>query len=123
MKICIPSKSNDGYGAKIYDHFGSSPFLAIHNHKDQSLFFIDNHAHHHIHGTCQAIGQIKPLGIKVVLCSGMGVRAVGQLNQNGIKAFCTDGDISTVREAIDQYYLNSMEEVIYDNACLDHFRL
>jgi len=118
MRICIPTQSKDGKKSKVNEHFGSAPYFAIYDTDDSTLEFIENTNAHHSHGMCQPIAVLSEKKIEVVVCGGMGARALNKLNQQGIKAFkATTG---TVEEIIAQYESDSIKELTVENACNQH---
>ena len=118
MRICIPTQSKNGKESKINEHFGSAPFFAIYNTDDSTFELIENTNAHHSHGMCQPIAELSEKNIEIVICGGMGARALQKLNQQGIRAFkATTG---TVEEIIAQYERDSIEELTVENACDQH---
>ena len=118
MKICIPTETNEGKSAKVYDHFGSAPYFTIYDTEKDDYETIDTSNQHHIHGTCNPIDALNGKGIDAVVCNGMGKRAVQKLNDAGIRAYIASG--ANVREVIDKYQANELEEMTMDNACHRH---
>ena len=84
MKICIPTETNEGKAAKVYGHFGSAPYFTIYDADTNSVEVIDNLNQHHSHGLCHPMNALKGKGIDIVVCGGMGARAVQKLNEEGI---------------------------------------
>ena len=118
MRICIPTQSKNDKESKVNEHFGSAPYFAIYNTDDSTLEFIENTNAHHSHGMCQPIAALSEKNIEVVICGGMGARALQKLNQQGIKA--CKATTGTVEEIIAQYKSNSIEEITVENACNQH---
>jgi len=54
----------------------------------------------------------------VVVCQGMGMRAVQKLNESNIKAF--KAVAGTVAEIIKKYQDNELKEITVENACAQH---
>jgi predicted Fe-Mo cluster-binding NifX family protein len=118
MRICIPTETDTGKQAKVYDHFGSAPYFTIYDTEKDDCETIDNSNQHHIHGTCNPIDALNGKDIDAVVCNGMGKRAVQKLNEAGIRSYIASGAI--VREVIDKYQANELEEMTQDNACHRH---
>jgi predicted Fe-Mo cluster-binding NifX family protein len=118
MKICIPTKSNEGSSARVNEHFGSSPFFTIYDTESRTVETINNQDQHHAHGTCHPLLSLDGKNISAVICGGMGGRAVLQLNQNGIKAYRLSG--GTVAETIELFQKGGLEEITPNNACAHH---
>ncbi len=119
MRICIPTKGNEGMKAKVNLHFGSAPYFTIVDTKTNEIEIIDNLDEHHAHGMCQPMKCLVGKNINAVISSGMGMRAVMNLNQNDIKVFKTE-ERGNVAEIIEQYKNNLLEELNSKNACAHH---
>lgn len=118
MKICIPTENREGLNAKVHAHFGSAKYFTIYDTEKDSVNTIDNTNAHHSHGMCHPISVLGTGSIDVVVCQGMGMRAVQKLNEAGIKAYQVSGD--TVAEVIKKYTDNELREITVQNACAQH---
>jgi predicted Fe-Mo cluster-binding NifX family protein len=118
MRICIPTEDKEGLNAKVFGHFGSAPYFTIYDTEKETFEIIDNTNAHHAHGMCHPIGVIGTSSINVVVCQGMGMRAVQKLNESNIKAYRADGE--TVAEIIKKQKSNELEEITVQNACAQH---
>jgi predicted Fe-Mo cluster-binding NifX family protein len=118
MRICIPTESNEGLSAQVFGHFGSAPYFTIYDTEKEQVETVDNANAHHDHGMCHPVGALGPSKVDVVICMGMGRRAVEKLNEAGIKAYRMDG--GTVAELIKKYKANRLEELTVENACGHH---
>ncbi|MFA5035523.1 MAG: NifB/NifX family molybdenum-iron cluster-binding protein [Candidatus Margulisiibacteriota bacterium] len=118
MKICIPTKTNKGKEALVHDHFGSAPFFTIYDTENDSIKTIGNAEEHHSHGMCQPMSHLTGENIEVVVCGGMGARAVQKLNDGGIKAYKVIP--GTVAEVISQFTKGGLEEITLAGACDQH---
>lgn len=118
MRICIPTRDKEGMGAKVHEHFGSAPYFAIYDTEKETIGFVDNTNAHHSHGTCHPIDVLGTESIDVVICRGMGVRAVGKLNAAGIRAYA--GEMDMVGEVIKGYMAKELKEITVQNACGQH---
>jgi predicted Fe-Mo cluster-binding NifX family protein len=118
MKLCIPTETSKGKTAKVYGHFGSSPYFTIYDMEKDTFEVIDNSNQHHDHGTCHPVGALKDKDINAVVCTGMGLRAVQKLNDSGIKTY--KANANTVAAVIKKYKNNEAEEINTKNACHQH---
>jgi len=118
MRICIPTETDTARQAKVYDHFGSAPYFTIYDTEKDDCETVDNSNKHHIHGTCNPIDSLDGKNIDIVVCNGMGKRAVQKLNETGIRAYKAAG--ASVREVIDKYRAKELEEITMDSACHQH---
>jgi len=118
MRICVPTETDMNQEAKVYGHFGSAPYFTIYDAEMDDFETVDNSNQHHIHGTCNPIDALNDKDIDAVVCNGMGMRAIQKLNEAGIRAYIATGD--NVREIIDEYRTNELEEMTSENACHRH---
>jgi len=117
MKICIPTETGAGLKAKINAHFGSAPYFTIYDTDNETIEIISNSNQHHMHGMCQPLGVLGDKGIDVVVCGGMGARAVMKLNEGGIKAY--KAIAGTAADVLKRYKEGSLQEITSEIAC-DH---
>ncbi|MBU2101976.1 MAG: NifB/NifX family molybdenum-iron cluster-binding protein [Candidatus Omnitrophota bacterium] len=118
MKICIPTENKEGLSDIVYGHFGSAPYFTIYDTEKASCEVLDNTNSHHSHGTCQPLGALGASAIDVVICLGMGARAVEKLNEAHVKAYKIAG--TTVAEIITKFKSGEFEEITVQNACAQH---
>jgi predicted Fe-Mo cluster-binding NifX family protein len=118
MKLCIPTKGNEGMKAEVNLHFGSAPYFTIVDTQTNEIEIINNSDEHHAHGMCQPVKSLTGKNIDAVISGGMGMRAIQRLNQDNIKVFRAEG--GNVAEIIGRYKNNSLEELNSQNACAHH---
>jgi predicted Fe-Mo cluster-binding NifX family protein len=118
MKICIPTETKEGLGAQVHSHFGSAQFFTIVDSESREVETVSNTNANHEHGMCHPLAVLGERTIDVVVCSGMGARAVQKLNQGGIKAFrAAAGSVEEILQLIHQ---GGLEEITVSNACAQH---
>ena len=118
MRICIPTETGEGFEARVHAHFGSAPIFTIFETETTALELVENPNNKHLHGTCQPLNALNGTNLDIVVCGGMGARAVQKLNQVGIKAYLAKGD--TVEEVIQNYGTGDLQEITVSNACAQH---
>ena len=118
MRICIPTEIDNGLKGNVFAHFGSTPYFVIYDTDKDSFEIISNGGKHHIHGMCNPLNTLESCDIDVVVCAGMGARAVQKLNEGGINAYRVIG--GTVEETIKRYKEGMLEEITVENACINH---
>lgn len=118
MKICIPTEGKEGLSAIVHGHFGSAPYFTVYDADTKSVEIINNSNQHHAHGMCHPMGALTGKKIDVVVCGGMGARAVEKLNEGEIKAYRAIPGI--VSEIISQFTKGGLEEITVQNACAQH---
>ena len=82
MRVCVPTENKEGLNAKVHGHFGSAQYFTVYDTEKDTVNIIDNTNAHHSHGTCHPIGVLGTGSIDVVVCKGMGSRAVQKLNSS-----------------------------------------
>lgn len=118
MRICIPTESKEGGNAIVYGHFGSAPYFTIYDTENTHAEVVENSNQNHAHGMCQPMGALVGKKIDVVVCGGMGARAVQRLNESGIKACrAVPGSVAYLA---DQFVKGGLEEITVNNACAAH---
>ncbi len=118
MKICIPIVENKGVSAKVSAHFGSAPYFLIFDTDSAGSVVIKNSGSHHAHGMCQPLEMLSDQQIGIVVCRGMGARAVELLNRGGIWVYRADGE--TAEEVIKKSKEGKLKAITVQNACTDH---
>jgi len=118
MKICIPVVADQGLNSQVNGHFGSAPYFAVCDTENNGIEIVQNDNAHHSHGMCHPLSVIRDKSIDVVVCNGMGMRAIQKLNEGGIKAYLADKD--TVAEIIESYNSGKLQEITIENACQQH---
>jgi predicted Fe-Mo cluster-binding NifX family protein len=114
----MPTETAQGLDAAVMAHFGSAPFFTIYDTDTESVEHIGNRNLHHMHGGCQPLQALNGRAVDVVICGGMGARAVQKLDAGGIKAFKVKG--ATVKEALTNYFDDQLNAITPLNACQDH---
>jgi predicted Fe-Mo cluster-binding NifX family protein len=118
MKICIPVETNKGLDSHLDSHFGSSAFFLLYNTQTCDIEIISNHNSKHEHGMCNPLEVLASHDVQIVICRGMGARAVQRLQEAKVDTFCTDAQ--TVRDALIQYENRQLKEINAENACKNH---
>ncbi|HVP57743.1 MAG TPA: NifB/NifX family molybdenum-iron cluster-binding protein [bacterium] len=118
MRICIPVEDSSGLGSRCYPHFGSAPCFVVYDQATRASEVIDNRGRGHMHGMCQPLSVLEGHSVNVVVCEGMGPRALERLNSGGIKVFRVRGE--TAAEAIQAFEEGKSEELTLESACRDH---
>lgn len=118
MKICIPAETKDGAKSKAFGHFGSAPFFMIYDTQTKTFEAVANGNQHHNHGMCQPLQSLANARINVIVCQGMGARAVQKLHEGGIKVYRSLAE--TVEEILKQFTGGTLEEITAANACAHH---
>ena len=118
MRICIPTEDQSGLNARIGEHFGRVPFYTLVDTEDPEVKVIDNTG---VHGATPGMPPAEIIageGADVVLCSGLGRRAITIFEGHGIHVFI--GAQGTVQQAIEAHQNGQLSEATDANACAQH---
>jgi len=136
MKIGIPALTDEGLGSQVSGHFGRAPYFVIVDTDLKSVDIISNdnpahsegghkkHEHHHEHGHSHghhhghAFRLISLKNLDVMICSGIGRRAIMNFKGSGIKVY--SGATGTVEETIKSFENGSLKEANEENGCDHH---
>ncbi len=118
MRICMPTQTDQGLEAAVHAHFGNAPFFAIYDTQNDRIEHIGNRNRHHIHGGCQPLLALNGQAVDILICGGMGARAVQKLSAGGIKAYKVKG--ATLKEALTNFFKGQLNPITPRNACQDH---
>jgi len=97
MRVCVPSAGEGGLEDLVGEHFGRSPTYTIYDTETGTVEIIPNESEH-MGGSGLPAEHLAAAGVDVVICSGIGRRAVDLLLHFGIEV--VTGATGTVGEAI-----------------------
>ena len=100
MRVCVPSAGPGGLDDWVGEHFGRVPTYTIYDTETGQVEILPNTSEH-MGGVGLPAELLAQAGVEVVICAGLGRRAIGLLSQSGIEV-CT-GATGTVREAIEAW--------------------
>jgi len=116
-RVCVPTVGSGGLNDLVGEHFGRVPTYTIYNSETGEVEVVDNTSEH-TGGTGLPGEILSQLGIDVLLCSGLGRRAIGILDQNGIEV-CA-GVSGTARAAIESWKEGALSKASDKDACQKH---
>lgn len=117
MKLCIPTMGHGGMDEMVGEHFGRVPTYTIVDTDSNETTVIENNTMH-MGGTGYAPDLISKAGAEVMLCGGLGRRAIGLFEQSGIKVYV--GAYGTVREALSMFNDGRLIQATDETACQQH---
>lgn len=117
MKVCVPTMGLEGLNDIVAQHFGRAPTYTVVDIEANKIETIPNTGEH-MGGTRLPPEFIAEAGAHIMLCSGLGPRAVGMFEEFGIDVFI--GASGTVRDAIAAWQNGLLEEATNENACREH---
>jgi predicted Fe-Mo cluster-binding NifX family protein len=117
MKVCIPTVGQGGLNDMVAQHFGRAPTYTIVDIKTHKVDIIPNTGEH-MGGTTLPPEFIANEGTHIMLCSGLGPKAINMFEQFGIDVFI--GASGTVEDAIASWQTGQLKEATDENACREH---
>jgi len=113
----LPVLGEKGMDEMIGGHFGKSPSYAIFDSRTNMVTTISNTSEH-MGGTGLPPELLAKNGVKVVVCSALGPKAVDMLSSLGIDVYV--GANGTVKDAIDAWQMGKLAPANANNACKEH---
>ena len=113
MKLCIPTNSG-GLDDTVNDHFGRAPTYTVIDTETNEVLVVKNRSEH-MGGLGKPPEHIMKTGAGVLICSGLGGRAIDMFAQFDIEIFV--GATGTVRNAIDMWKEGKLTCASHDVAC------
>nr|QNO47939.1 hypothetical protein DBNCDMDK_00027 [Methanosarcinales archaeon ANME-2c ERB4] len=117
MKVCIPTEREGGIDDVVGQHFGRVPTYTLVDLDTNEVAVIPNTSEHK-GGVGVPPEFISKTGTHVMLCSGLGPKAVHIFEEFGIDVFV--GAEGTVRDAIESWQQGRLMEATDENACKEH---
>ncbi|MEM3486003.1 MAG: NifB/NifX family molybdenum-iron cluster-binding protein [Nitrososphaerales archaeon] len=117
MKVCVPTIGNRGLDEYVSEHFGRAPTFTIVDLATNQVKVVPNTSEH-MGGTGHPPQILANAGVDVMLCSGLGPRAIHMFEQFGIEVYV--GVYGTVREAIQAWQAGKLQVATDENACRMH---
>ena len=117
MKVCIPTNSERGLDDTVGEHFGRVPTYTIVDLESEDVKVIPNTSNH-MGGTKNPPEVLVEHGVNVMICQGLGRRAITMFNDFGIDVYI--GASGTVKDAIDAYKNGQLRKASETDACGQH---
>ena len=117
MLVSIPVMDRSGLASPVGAHFGKVPSYAIFDTENGQLNFLENTSEH-LGGVGMPPELLSKAGVNIVLCSGLGPKAVDMLTSLGIQVHV--GAKGTVKDTIDAWKAGKLPKANMDNACKEH---
>ena len=90
MWICIPTSGDGGLAASLSDHFGRAPGYTFVEPSSGRVWTVPNPSARHEHGACRPLDAFGERLPDVLLCRGIGRRALQRLSALGVDVFLVD---------------------------------
>ena len=117
MKICLPTMGNNGLDNDIGEHFGRVPTYTIVDLNTEEVKVIPNTSHH-MGGQGQPPEIMAKEGVNVMVCRGLGRRAIAMFEELGIEVYI--GASGTVKDAINAFKEGKLQKASMNDACGQH---
>jgi predicted Fe-Mo cluster-binding NifX family protein len=117
MKICIPTTGQKGFDDTVGEHFGRVPTYTIIDMDKNEVRVISNTSEH---GGGQGYPPelMKREGVDIMVCQGLGRRAISLFKQMGIDVYI--GARGSVRDALEAYKQGLLQKASETDACDRH---
>lgn len=117
LKVSVPSMGHRGLDEHVGEHFGRVPTYTVVDIETNEVKILDNTSEH-MGGSGYPPEIMAQAGVDVMLCGGLGRRAIMMFEEMGIHVFV--GANGTVRDAISQWQTGVLQEATDENACRQH---
>jgi predicted Fe-Mo cluster-binding NifX family protein len=117
IKVCVPTMGQNGLDELVSPHFGRAPTFTVVDTGTNAVKVIQNTSEH-MGGAGKPPELMTAAGVQVMLCSGLGPRAIQMFEEYGVEVYV--GASGTVRDTI-QAWKNGLLRVATDrDACEMH---
>lgn len=117
MKICIPTMGDKGMDEQVGAHFGRTLTYTMVDMETGDVQVIRNTTTH-MGGTGYAPELIHDNGADVMLCGGLGRKAIQMFHEKDILVYV--GATGTVSDAIDMWKAGQLQAATSETACQQH---
>ena len=117
MKVCVPTRDNNGMEGTIEQHFGKALTYTILDTDSGEVSVIPNTSEH-MGGVYLPPEFLHRNGVEIMLCAGLGYKAVKMFESYGITVFV--GVEGTVQDAIDAWKAGKLCNASAENTCAEH---
>ncbi|NMC59703.1 MAG: dinitrogenase iron-molybdenum cofactor biosynthesis protein [Candidatus Methanofastidiosa archaeon] len=117
MKLCFPTEGSAGLTEKIGEHFGRTITYTIYDLDSNNLKVIDNSSEH-MGGIGYPPELLKKEGVDILICRGLGRRALEMFNEYGIEVYI--GATGTVDDSISAYKNKHLKKATFSDSCSEH---
>jgi len=117
VKVCVPTMGQSGMNDMVSPHFGRAPTFTIIDTETEEVEVLPNTSEH-MGGVGYAPEIMAKAGVDVMVCSGLGQRAIGMFEEAGIMVYV--GAQGTVRDAVQLWKEGKLQPATAENACRQH---
>lgn len=116
-KLCVPTSGSGGLDDLVGEHFGRVPTFTFVDSETGEVEILDNTSEH-MGGAGLPADLLISAGAEVILCQGLGRRAIQLLSDGGVSV-CT-GVSGTVAQVVAEWKGGSLAEAGASDACTRH---
>lgn len=117
MKIVVPTDNKDGLKAEVAQHFGRCSTYTFLDENGNVMEIIDNTSEH-MGGKGLPPELMKRHGACILLCRGLGPRAIDLCGELGIEVYVTDAE--TVKDMFDLWRNKKLKKAGLGDVCKGH---
>ena len=117
MKIVIPTNDKKGLDDTVAEHFGRCLTYTFLNEKGEVVEIINNTSEH-MGGLELPPELMKKHGANILLCRGLGPRALALCSQLGIDVYVNQAE--TVKEIFEMWKNNKIKKAGTEDVCEEH---
>ncbi|MFW3147048.1 MAG: NifB/NifX family molybdenum-iron cluster-binding protein [Thermoplasmatota archaeon] len=117
MIIGIPTMGKGGPGSLVGEHFGRAPSYTLIDPETMEMKVIENTSDH-MGGIGHPPELLRKAGVDILLCRGLGRKAVQRFCECDIRAFM--GANGTVEETLESWRKGMLQEATLENSCGMH---
>ena len=117
MRVCFPTEGNAGLEEDIGEHFGRVPTYTIVDNETEEVEVILNDSTHK-GGKGLPADLLAEEGVDVMVCSGLGRKAIRLFEEHGIEVCIGAG--GTVEEALKEWRKDQLKGASETDACERH---
>ncbi len=117
LKICIPTRDDNGIEGPVEQHFGKAPTYTIMDTETEDIQVIPNKSNH-MGGVDLPPEYLHKNGVETMLCSGIGYKALNMFESYGVQVFV--GAKGTVRETLVAWEKGLLKRATVENTCAGH---
>jgi predicted Fe-Mo cluster-binding NifX family protein len=117
MKISVPSNGQGGIDDMVGQHFGQVPNYTIYDTETKEVEILPNTSEHN-GGVGLPPELMSKAGVHVMLCGGLGKKAVDMFERFEIDVFV--GANGLIKDAIESWNSGQLAKATKDNSCSGH---
>jgi len=114
VKMAFPISNHKGLNDHIFEHFGHAPaFLIVEISEDKKVLNIDiiDNIYQETHSPGEVPSLLANKNVKILICKGIGRRAIELFEQSGIKVI--KGISGRVKDVLKEYLSGKLESKDY----------